>query len=100
MFRWHFFAHIFFNTRNLRFYRLGEEKIALFRERKNLFFLRVSMQNANFSPHSEWVRISESPSPHSFLYIYRLNIHAGMDVFVMELRNVCSAETALIRFTK
>jgi hypothetical protein len=48
------------------FIDLAKKKFALFRERKNLFFLRVSIQNANFSPHSEWVRISIP----TFIFIY------------------------------
>jgi hypothetical protein len=61
------FSRTFFSTQEICiFIDLAKKKFALFRERKNLFFLRVSIQNANFSPHSEWVRISIP----TFIFIY------------------------------
>lgn len=92
------FSCTFFSTQEICvFIDLAKKKLLSFANAK-IYFFSVSVCRTRTSRPIR--NGSESPSPHSFLYIYRLNIHAGMDVFVMELRNVCSAETALIRFTK
>jgi hypothetical protein len=92
-FRAHFFQH-----KRSAFSSTWRRKNLLSFANAKIYFFSVSVFRTRTSRPIR--NGSESPSLHSFLYIYRLNIHAGMDVFVMELRNVCSAETALIRFTK
>jgi hypothetical protein len=92
------FSRTFFQHKRSAFSSTWRRKNLLSFANAKIYFFSVSVFRTRTSRPIR--NGSESPSPHSFLYIYRLNIHAGMDVFVMELRNVCSAETALIRFTK